>query len=221
MYIPDVAPAFVSLDKLNNVYVPLEMIEYAEKYLHCSKEVNDNKDYPENEYLRSYKLIPVSNGEEYALDKKNFVQVYDCFHTVPTVGYGFFEKRQKLKQEYKGLPGKEIARLRETGTNIYDIGIQRNFVFLGDTTSEVFHKHDVLFEYPVIIVECTFLYPDHEENAKSSGHIHWSHIEEIIINHPDNIFVLIHFSMRYKISEIIEFFKDKPQNVYPWISDIK
>ncbi len=62
------------------------------------------------------------------------------------------------------LVGKEIAELRKNGTVIYQDVSVPCFAFLGDTTCEVFEKNPILFESPVIIVECTFLSDDHQGN---------------------------------------------------------
>ena len=69
----------------------------------------------------------------------------------------------------------------------------------------------------MIVIECTFLLPDHKQQAEQSDHTHWLHLEEIVKSNPDVTFVLIHFSLRYKNDEILKFFNDKPKNVIPWI----
>jgi hypothetical protein len=60
------------------------------------------------------------------------------------------------------LIGKEIAELRKNGTVIYQDVAVPCFAFLGDTTCEVLEKNPILFDYPVIIIECTFLLDDHQ-----------------------------------------------------------
>lgn len=43
------------------------------------------------------------------------IAVFDCNHTVPCVGYGLSELRQKLKPEYGNLSGSEIGTLKKKG----------------------------------------------------------------------------------------------------------
>jgi len=60
-----------------------------------------------------FDISPVKNGDSVSVGNKKsnlHVRVIDCTHGVPTVGFMFFELRKKLKQEYQGVPGKEIAR---------------------------------------------------------------------------------------------------------------
>ena len=83
-----------------------------------------------------------------------------------------------MKKEYTGTPGKELGKLRKEGVQIdeeYNIPL---FVYCGDTSASVFEQTPWLFDYPVIITECTFLYPDSDEvdlleKAEKDGHTHW------------------------------------------------
>ena len=43
------------------------------------------------------------------------VRVVDCCHTVPTVGYLLSTVALKLKREFQGVSGKEIAAARKAG----------------------------------------------------------------------------------------------------------
>jgi len=88
-----------------------------------------------------------------------------CDHSVPTIGYGFSELREKLKpeftelkDEYKDLSNKELKALKKKGIEVLKIsnaditklrkdGIEIMeeqeyplFCFLGDTTHRVFYK---------------------------------------------------------------------------------
>ena len=97
------------------------------------------------------------------------------------------------------------------------------FAFLGDTTTKVFKVHeDTLKKVPLIITECTFLEPEHVQNAEKSCHTHWSDLEPIVKDWTQCTFVLIHFSHQYKNSYIREFFmgkQDKYTNLVVWINE--
>jgi len=99
------------------------------------------------------------------------------------------------------------------------------FAFLGDTTHKVFETSPEILEYPVVIVECTFLLDEHVSAAEPSGHMHWKFLSEIAGKHKKTTFVLIHWSMRYKVEDIRKFFNDLPggcpSNIYPWITSVK
>jgi ribonuclease Z len=74
------------------------------------------------------------------------VKIVDCVHSVPTVGYCFSEFRSKLKSEYKGLQGSEIAKLHKQGVEIQETVLEPIFAFMGDTTPKVFEKHPEILQ---------------------------------------------------------------------------
>lgn len=101
----------------------------------------------------------------------------------------------------------------------------------GDTHVDVFAKNPQIFDYPEIIVECTFFHNEKgiQERANRDGHIHWDSLRPsmihsielpidvnderwvrfslvVVLDHPKNRFILIHWSLRYKEQEIYDFF---------------
>lgn len=164
------------------------------------------------------------------------IETFLCFHTVPCVGYGFREERtrlrdglheeivSKLKAEHgddakidEKMIGKEIGRLKKEGVEIDQKMFVPILAFLGDTDVRVF-GNDGIFAYPTIMVECTFLMPEHKKMAMDDKHIHWSDLEPIVRAHPKNTFILYHFSMRHSPKEIKAFFKKIDlNNIVLWV----
>ena len=136
----------------------------------------------------------------------------------------------KLKPEYNGLPGKEIAALRRKGIEVQAEYEAPLLAFLGDTSMEIFHdeatREQLLPAFPIIFCECTALSDSDlsPEDATERGHVHWSQLREVVERYPETTFVLIHFSSRYRPIEIQEFFETqraenpgKYLNVIAWI----
>eukprot|EP01120_Amphizonella_sp_Union-15-10_P015590 TRINITY_DN8055_c0_g1_i1.p1 TRINITY_DN8055_c0_g1~~TRINITY_DN8055_c0_g1_i1.p1 ORF type:complete len:283 (-),score=45.42 TRINITY_DN8055_c0_g1_i1:137-985(-) len=222
IYLPSVQPAFLPPNtKPNDVYVPEPIAQYVKTYLHSAQELNNSVSIdPQKE--KPYNLITVSPSQNFAFGKSYHVTVVNCTHGVPSVGYGFSESKKKLKDEFKGKPGKEIKELRDKGIKIDEEILAKRFIFLGDTTIAVFDSHPEILEYPVIIVECTFLYKEHLSLAHESYHIHWEDLAPFVTSHPLATFVLIHFSLRYTNAQIEKFFEDvNLKNIVPWISSFK
>jgi len=99
--------------------------------------------------------------------------------------------------------------------------LQKKFVFLGDTTHHVFEQDPDILSYPVVIVECSFLYAEQMDLALSKGHICWEGgLEPFVKDNSDTLFVLIHFSLRYSLEEIDTYFKKlNLRNVTTWLSN--
>lgn len=146
------------------------------------------------------------------------IRVIDCDHGIDTVSFCFSLLKKKIKEEYKGLKGTEIRDLKSSGVEIINIVPKREFAFICDTSIKVFKMHPEVLEYPVIIIECTFLQDEELDNAVETKHIHWKQLEPIVASHPGTTFMLIHFSLRCGSDRAIrEFFDKVPYpNVHCW-----
>lgn len=201
-----------------DIYAPKDVCPYLAKYLESGRNFNDCGDQLTPEKWSIHEVVP---GDTIELGRHK-VEIIRCVHTVPSVGFGFYDKRTKIKPEYAGLAGKELAALRKAGVQISGDVFVPLFAYMGDTTIEALQRNPKLFHFPVIIVECTFLAEQDVASCEGTGHIHWNHIKPCIKKHPKVTFVLIHFSLRYKDSYITEFFNthaaDLP-NVVAWVDD--
>jgi ribonuclease Z len=158
-------------------------------------------------FYRYHGKIHNDTFEIIAKKTKMKVQVFKCDHCIPTISYGFTEPKHKLKTEYQGIPGKELACLKMSGTEITQEVLYKRFAYVCDTTIKVLEKHPEIIDYPVIFIECTFLYHDDLELASTKKHIHWEQLEPYVRKFPNTQFMLIHFSQRYSDEDINNFFK--------------
>lgn len=148
------------------------------------------------------------------------ISVVLCDHSIPTISYCFSEVKKKLKAEYKDLPGKDIAKLRNSGVDVTEEVLKLAFAYICDTSIQVLTDYSEILKYPVIFIECTFLYDEERENAAATKHIHWEDLKPFVQANQSSLFVLIHFSLRYKDAEILDFFK-KEQKENNGITNIK
>jgi ribonuclease Z len=178
----------------------------------------------ENGKFDFYNSVPVIPNQIINFQQKSGkyqIEIFKCDHSVPCVGYGVSEIRKKLKEEYKTTPGKELGALRKSGIQIDEEYIDHQFVFLGDTTWEMFEfeENNNIFKYKNIIVECSFITDDEIVHAIEKRHNHWQNFKPFVVANPQVNFVLIHFSPRYKKKEIEEFFeKENIPNITLWIN---
>lgn len=172
--------------------------------------------------------------DEFAFGRRgHHVRVVECEHKVPCVGYAFSQRSKTLRPEFEELRqslvregkggefGRVMARNREEGIEV-DAEIRRPlFAFLGDTHTNVFERNPWLFDYPVIITECTFLEDTELERANRIGHTVWSRLRPVVEANPRTLFVLIHFSLRYSDQQVLAFFRrqgaSRPDNVLLWV----
>ena len=206
------------------IYAPKEACEKIRKYIISAYVLScdlDDSIKEEDLYVHRYfNINPINSDDKFDLTikNKNFnIEVIKCYHSVPCVGYGFIEKRLKLKEEYLKLSGKEIGELRKKGISINYEKEYYLLCFLGDTSKEIFNE-EKLKKYRTIMIECTFLLDDDIEQADKTCHMHWKYLEKYIVSNPNQTFILYHFSQRYKKKDISEFFdKIGLKNIIPWI----
>ena len=217
-------------DNKIKIYVPKGIEAHIKDYIESAYLLSSHT-FPEEENIKReelhlynfYELITVEPGNNFPIQikKANYgLEIFKCYHTVPCVGYGIYDIRKKLKEEYSKLTGKEIGELRKKGVDINYNYLNKMFVYLGDTGKEIFEdkEWEKIVEYPTIIIECTFILKDEKEQAKKTQHIHWEDLEPIVDKYNKNTFILIHFSQRYDNSEIKQFFEEKKKtNVIPWV----
>jgi len=168
------------------------------------------------QYLISFKIIILN-----IKNKKFDIEVIKCYHSVPCVGYGFIEKRMKLKNEYKNLTRQEIAKLKRDNVTINFEEQYPIFCFLGDTSRKILDESSIhIQKYQTIMIECTFIMDSELEQADKTQHMHWKYLEKFVQNNQHINFVLYHFSQRYKRDQIKKFFDDlNLSNVVAWISN--
>lgn len=154
----------------------------------------------------------------------------ECAHKVPCVGYAFSERRKALLPEYEELRqslaeqgrgaefGRILAQRRQDGIEVEREVLGPLFAFLGDTHVSVFADNPWLFDYPVLITECTYLDDAELERADRVGHTVWSRLKPVVEAHPHTLFVLTHFSLRHSDQDVLAFFGDeRPGNVLLWV----
>ncbi|KAL6050471.1 Ribonuclease Z [Balamuthia mandrillaris] len=196
------------------LFCPEEVVPLAEAYLQAEEALNRCSERQPAGWRSEHRIVGVKPGDVLRFGKGDQYEarVVACDHAVPCVGYCFSERRTCLKEEYRGLPGKELARLRREGNELSEEYRKPLFVYMGDTSVAPYLRPEnaFLFDYPVIITECTFLYGEAserlEERAERDGHIHWRSLKPIVREHPSVTFVLIHFSLRYRVVDVLRFF---------------
>jgi ribonuclease Z len=205
-----------------DIYAPAEALGYLEASIRSSRELNFMAPF-DPALAGALRLHGVRGEERFSFGKRgaHSVRVVECLHKIPCVGYCFSEKKTRLKPEYERLKaelteqgrqkelGALLAQRRKEGVEINEDFEQPLFAFLGDTHARVFERTHWLFDYPVIITECTYLEDQERERAERNGHTLWSQLRPVIEAHPDNLFVLIHFSLRYSDAEVLAFFEQE------------
>ncbi len=143
-------------------------------------------------------VVPVKPGDRIPLGRGRSARVFRSVHRVPTCGYAIESARERLKPEWRGVPGPEIAAARKAGEQVTQSDPVVELVFCGDTTIDVVEREEVVRTAKRLVLECTFLDDDvSREWARKSGHVHIEDIAERPDLFENEAILLTHFSQRY------------------------
>jgi ribonuclease Z len=228
--------------------VPEPITGLVRKFLIAEAQLNygdpGQTDEATTEALGMFDIAGVSDGMRILLPKGRYagsptpigVKVISAPHKtgVPSVSYGIFRQKQRLREEYRGMGKSELGALlrakRGGGdddgvslTESYDEGI---LFYTGDTQITLLRERwrEICPAYKYIIHEVTFLGPPSSEldsSARRKGHTHYAQLHPWICAFPDTVFICAHWSLRYDREEVLDFFERNyggvPRNVVLWL----
>lgn len=150
-----------------------------------------------------FEAIPITPGEELQLRSNLSVRAFKTHHPVPSLGYLFFDRVQKLRAEFQGLPGQEIGRRRKAGHDLFDLEERLELAYATDTLLRVIDTTPELLKARVLIMECTFLDEKASlEKSRAGCHIHLDELLERASEFENEHLVLMHFSQLYSPREV-------------------
>ena len=127
-------------------------------------------------------------------------------HKIKSYGYVIYEKRTKLKDQYRNMSGNELGRLRLSGTIIHDNINFPTIAFTGDTTFDAVLICPDMLNSKILIMECTHFLDSTIENAIENGHTHYRQILDNIKLFNNEYIILCHFSQKYRtFDDIVEY----------------
>lgn len=148
-------------------------------------------------------LIGVEPGDEIVLSRELVMTVHKTTHTVPSVGYLIWERRNKLKPEFQSLSGPEIRDIRLAGTEVSAEIRMPLLAYTGDTSPPGLENNPDMLKAQVLITEMTFVAPQHrKDKIHKHGHMHLDDFvarQELFEN---ELIIAAHFSVRYNAKQI-------------------
>ena len=153
-------------------------------------------------YPLTVRAMPMRPDSEESLGNNLWVRAFRTHHPVPSLGYQFLRKVQKLKPEYRGLPGHEIAARKARGEDLFDLAEHLELAYATDTLIRVIDTNPSMLTSRVLIIECSF-YDERKSLADSRAgcHIHLDELRDACERFQNEHIVLMHTSQIYKPRE--------------------
>lgn len=150
-------------------------------------------------------LVGLEPGQEVALSREHVLTAFATTHTIPSLGYMVWDRRQKLKEEYIGLPGDQIRDLRLAGTQVTREIRTPLLAYTGDTSPAGIDNYPPVFQAKVLIAEMSFIRAKHRrEKIHKFGHMHIDDFIERADKFQNELIVAGHYSTRYHPNEVRE-----------------
>ncbi|MDB4963167.1 MAG: Ribonuclease [Myxococcales bacterium] len=147
--------------------------------------------------------IGMNPGDVVALRGDLHVRAVRTFHPVPSLAYILVRRVAKLRPDFHGLTGPEIAARRRAGEDVTEIDERMELAYATDTLVSVLDHSPELLRARVLIVECTFL-DDRKslEAARAGCHIHLDELIERADRFENEHIVMMHVSQLYRPDEV-------------------
>lgn len=156
------------------------------------------------------------HGDRVDLGKGREALALRSSHRVPSLAWVVFRTVKKLKPDFFGKSGTELAQLRKDGVEISAAHTQPILCVSGDTRVELFDREETVRQSHVLVYEVT----SWDERSDVARTRHWghTHIDELATRAEQfsgDTLVLVHRSARHSLSEAEEILKNKfPREVF-------
>jgi ribonuclease Z len=190
-----------------HIYLPIEPMEDVRRLLLVMQRLDRGRMLCEMHGLRA--------GDEFTLSREHVVTAFATTHTIPSLGYLVWDRRNKLKEEYQGLPGDKIRDLRLSGQEVTREVRVPLLCYTGDTSPAGLDNYPAVYEAKILITELSFIRPSHRrEKIHKFGHMHLDDFIERADRFRNELIILAHFSTRYHPQEIRRLVENKlPANL--------
>ncbi len=184
-----------------HLYVPRPLVEPVQRLLRVWADI-DGHEPPSH-------IHAVEAGVDVPLRRDLVVRPFEVNHpcrrhdrsVIPTLGYAAIEVRQKLIAEYQNLAGPQLVELKRQGVAITRRLEIPLLAYCADTAVGDFLELDCVRNAKVLLLECTFVEPDHLDRARAGYHVHVRDLPAILPRLANEKILLIHLSRRTALSE--------------------
>ncbi|MCZ7650190.1 MAG: MBL fold metallo-hydrolase [Thermoanaerobaculia bacterium] len=176
------------------VFCPAEIAEDVAALVKVAERL-ERTEYP-------FTLCSLSPGDRVEVGRDLAVEAFATEHVVPSLGYHLLRRRHRLREELRELPAEEVVARKRSGEAVEERVEERWLSFCGDTGPGVFERQPELFSSRVLMLECTFLDPDHRERAGRFGHLHLADLAAREERFENEAVVLYHLSRRHRPEEL-------------------
>jgi ribonuclease Z len=183
------------------VYVPAEVVDQVWTLLAAWRALDRG--------AQDCTLVGMRPGDSVNLSALHHVTAFPTAHPVPARGYVVWERRQKLKEEYAGLPGDRLKQLRESGVALTAEVSVPLVCYTGDTGPAGLDADPAVYAAKILITELSFARAEHsKEKIHEFGHLHLDDFVERADRFRNELIIAGHVTSR-----------DEPTSFRQWANE--
>lgn len=184
-----------------HIHLPPHLVEPLRQIMQIWAQVEDHSYH--------FEFHPVREGHDIPLRGEYFARTFPTLHRVPSTGYTVFERKKRLRAEFRGMTPKELGRLRHEGTEIEEPFEANLLSFTGDTQIEFLESAQARTSQ-VLVMECTY-WDDKRgvSRAREWGHLHLDELIPWLDRIESRKILLIHTSVRYSPTDLARLLNEK------------
>jgi ribonuclease Z len=193
------------------IHLPAGISDEVGNALHAMDRVfGDRSEHP-------FRVCPTKHDDVIRTGPGIAVRAMRTYHGVATCGWAVEQTVRKLKPEFLGMAGPDIAAMKQRGVEITDEKTNTMVVIPGDTTIEFLLREEQARKAKVLLHEVTFWDEKSSiEGCRRFGHTHVDEMIEHCEKFEGEALVLVHRSMKYKRAEVEEILRKRfPASMLP------
>ena len=154
-------------------------------------------------------VVSVEAGASHQLRKDMDLRFFTTDHWVPTLGHIVAWRKRRLRPEFVGLAGSEIARLRGSGQTVTEDQTIDLMAYCADSGPGLFDTSPEALGAEVLLVECSFFADADRDRARTYGHMHLHDLLEVADRLHCRHLIVLHASRRHRLRQVEETLEQK------------
>jgi ribonuclease Z len=185
------------------IYCPTGTKSYLYNYLLNYEKMTKQRELVNMQrFENKFDLREINVGDMIEINNNKIIVGVKTFHgNCSSIGYGLFDKKKKLKDEYKNCSADDLIKLKKEKIIIDEEIIIPVLLYTGDTTIEWTNHNKINF--PLVITESTYIESVDKKFNEDAEHQTLGEIMNYAKQKQDTKFILTHFSPKYTFNEIM------------------
>ncbi len=178
------------------IYLPTESVDAVHQLLRAYQRLDRGR--------MNVELVGLEPGVEVPLSRELVVQTFPTRHTIPSMGFLVWERRKKLKPEFRELTGEQIRDVRLSGVEVSSEVRIPKVAYMGDTAPAGLDLTPDVYRAQILILEMTFVAPGERASViHKFGHTHLDDLIARADRFENEVIVASHFSTRLHPDQIL------------------